>query len=75
RRPEVGRVGVLVAAAQHLTAVSFQTLPASVASPLVNTQAVVAVVLGAVLLDEPRFGTRLAAAALAVTGVAIISLA
>jgi drug/metabolite transporter (DMT)-like permease len=68
-------VGVLVAAAQHLTAVSFQTLPASVASPLVNTQAVVAVVLGAVLLDEPRFGTRLAAAALAVTGVAFISLA
>lgn len=68
-------VGVLVATAQHLSAVAFQTLPASVASPLVNTQAVVAVVLGAVLLDEPRFGTRLTAAALAVAGIAIISLA
>jgi len=40
-------VGVLVASAQHLTAVSFQTLSASIASPLVNSQAVVAVVLGA----------------------------
>ena len=67
-------VGLLVASAQHLTAVAFQTLPASVASPLVNTQAVVAVVLGAVLLDEPQFRTRLAAAALAVTGVALVSL-
>lgn len=67
-------VGVLVAAAQHLTALAFQTLSASVASPLVNTQAIVAVVLGAVLLDEPQFRTRLAAAALAVTGVALVSL-
>lgn len=67
-------VGVLVAAAQHLTAVAFQSLPASVVSPLVNMQAVVAVVLGGVLLDEPRFGTRVVAAALAVGGVALIAL-
>lgn len=67
-------VGVLVAAAQHLSAVSFQTLPASVASPLVNMQAVVAVVLGGVLLNERRFRTRLVAAGLAVAGVALVSL-
>lgn len=66
-------VGVLVATAQHLTAVAFQTLPASVASPLVNTQAVVAVALGALVLNEPQFRTRLAAAALAVAGVALVS--
>lgn len=66
-------VGGLVASAQHLTAVAFQTLPASVASPLVNTQAVVAVVLGGLLLDEPRFRTRLVAAALVVGGVALVS--
>ncbi|WP_232701519.1 EamA family transporter [Halobacterium wangiae] len=67
-------VGVLVAGAQHLTAVAFQTLSASIASPLVNTQAVVAVVLGGVLLDEPRFRTRLLAAALVVGGVTLVSL-
>jgi len=67
-------VGVLVASAQHLTAVSFQTLSASIASPLVNSQAVVAVVLGGLLLDEPRFGTRLVAAALVVAGVTLVSL-
>lgn len=67
-------VGVLVAGAQHLTAVAFQTLSASIASPLVNTQAVVAVVLGGVLLDEPRFRMRLVAAALVVSGVALVSL-
>jgi drug/metabolite transporter (DMT)-like permease len=40
----------------------------------VNAQAIVAVVLGGVVLKEPRFGARLAAAALAVAGVAFIAL-
>ncbi|MFD1587688.1 EamA family transporter [Halorientalis brevis] len=66
--------GLLVAGGQHLIATAFQTLPASVVSPVVNTQAVVAVVLGSLLLDESHFRTRLAAAGLAVGGIALITL-
>lgn len=71
--PLVG-LAVLVAAGQHVVALAFVELAASVASPLVNAQAIVAVVLGGVVLKEPRFGARLAAAALAVAGVALIAL-
>lgn len=66
--------GLLAALGQHLAAVAFQTQPASVVSPLVNTQAVVAVVLGSLLLGESHFRTRLAAAGLAVGGIALITL-
>lgn len=66
--------GLLAALGQHFAAVAFQTQPASVVSPLVNTQAVVAVVLGSLLLGESYFRTRLAAAALAVGGIALITL-
>lgn len=66
--------GLLAALGQHLAAVAFQTQPASVVSPLVNTQAIVAVVLGSLLLGESYFRTRLAAAALAVGGIALITL-
>jgi drug/metabolite transporter (DMT)-like permease len=67
-------LAVFVAVGQHVVALAFVELAASVASPLVNAQAVVAVVLGGVVLNEPRFGARLAAAALAVGGVALIAL-
>lgn len=67
-------LAVLVAVGQHVVALAFVELAASVASPLVNAQAVVAVVLGGVVLNEPRFRARLAAAALAVAGVALIAL-
>ncbi|UIO99619.1 EamA family transporter [Halobaculum sp. CBA1158] len=66
-------LGLLVATAEHLTSVAFSLLPASVASPVVNTQAVVAVLLGGVLLGERRLGTRLVAAALAVVGVGLLA--
>jgi len=66
--------GLLVAVAQHTTAAAFQAQPASVVSPLVNTQAVVAVVLGSLLLGESHFRTRLVAAGLAVGGIALITL-
>jgi len=72
-RPLVG-LAVLVAVGQHVVAVAFVELAASVASPLVNAQAIVAVVLGGVLLREPRFRARLAAAGLAVGGVALVAL-
>lgn len=67
-------LAVFVAVGQHVVALAFVELAASVASPLVNAQAIVAVVLGGVVLNEPRFGARLAAAALAVGGVALIAL-
>ena len=71
-RPEVGvfvAVGLLVAVAEHLTTLAFAALPASIAAPVVNTQAVVAVLLGGRVLGEERLGGRLAAAALAVFGI------
>ncbi|HMB51273.1 MAG TPA: EamA family transporter [Natronoarchaeum rubrum] len=49
-------------------------MPASVVSPVVNTQAVVAVVLGSLLLGESHVRTRLAAAGLAVGGIVLITL-
>jgi drug/metabolite transporter (DMT)-like permease len=43
------------------------TLSASIASPIINTQAVIAVLLGGVLLGEDAFRVRILAAAFAVT--------
>jgi drug/metabolite transporter (DMT)-like permease len=62
-----------VAAAEHATSLAFSLVPASIASPIINTQAVVAVVLGGLVLREEAFGIRLAAAALAVVGVGLIA--
>lgn len=66
--------GLVLVIGQHLVAVAFQTLPASVVSPIVNTQGVVAVFLGSVLLGEPHVRVRLAAAGLAVIGIVFISI-
>jgi drug/metabolite transporter (DMT)-like permease len=72
--PKFLAAGALVALGEHLTTVAFATLPASVASPVINTQAVVAVVLGGVILGERYFRVRLVAALLAVVGVGMIAL-
>ena len=72
--PKFLAAGVLVAVAEHLTALAFSLTPASIASPIINTQAIVAVILGGVLLDEAAFRTRLIAAVLAVFGVTLIAL-
>jgi drug/metabolite transporter (DMT)-like permease len=72
--PKFAGVGLLVATAEHLTSLAFGAIPASVASPIVNTQAIVAVVLGGLVLRESSFGLRLVAAALAVTGVTLVAL-
>ena len=45
-----------------------------IASLIINTQAVVAVVLGGVVLEERYFGIRLVAAVLAVGGVTVLTL-
>ncbi|PAU83027.1 EamA family transporter [Halorubrum salipaludis] len=72
--PKFLAAGALVALGEHLTTVAFAALPASVASPVINTQAIVAVVLGGVVLGERYFRVRLVAALLAVVGVAMIAL-
>lgn len=72
--PKFVVAGAVIAYGNHAVLLAFEELPASIVSPLVNTQAVVAVVLGGILLKEAYFRTRLVAAALAVGGVAMISL-
>jgi len=72
--PKFLAAGAVVALGEHLTTVAFASLPASVASPVINTQAIVAVVLGGIILGERYFRVRLVAALLAVIGVAMIAL-
>jgi drug/metabolite transporter (DMT)-like permease len=62
-----------VALGEHVTALAFAAAPASIVSTLVNGQAIVAVLLGCVLLGEPGLRRRLAAAVLAVVGVGMIA--
>lgn len=66
--------GAGVALGEHVTSLAFQQAPASIASPIMNTQAIVAVLLGGIVLRERAFGTRLVAAGLAVCGVGLIAL-
>lgn len=65
--------GLLVAVGEHFVMTAFSTLSASLASPVINTQAVIAVLLGGVVLGEDAFGVRLVAAAFAIAGVAMIT--
>ncbi|WP_144906246.1 DMT family transporter [Halobellus captivus] len=71
--PKFALAGGGVALGEHATSLAFSTVPASIASPIINTQAVVAVLLGGILLREDSFGIRLVAAALAVVGVGLIA--
>ena len=73
RLPLYVGMGLVVALGEHTTSLAFQVAPASIASPIVNMQAIVAVVLGGVLLDEAALRTRLTAAVLAVIGVGLIA--
>jgi drug/metabolite transporter (DMT)-like permease len=72
--PRFAGVAVVVALAEHTTTTAFAILPASIASPIVNTQAVIAVVLGGILLGERYFRLRLLAAVMAILGVTLIAL-
>ncbi|KAB1197959.1 MULTISPECIES: DMT family transporter [Haloferax] len=72
--PRFAVMGLVVAGSEHVTSVAFSLIPASIGSPIINTQAVVAVVLGGVILRESQFGTRLVAAFLAVAGVTLIAI-
>ncbi len=72
--PKLAGGGAIVALGEHVTTLAFAALPASIASPIINTQAIVAVILGGALLGERYFRLRLLAAVLAVIGVALIAL-
>nr|WP_302180969.1 EamA family transporter [Haloarcula salina] len=71
--PKFAVAAVFVAYSNHVVLLAFQQLPASIVSPIVNGQAIVAVILGAIILDEAHFRARLAAAGLAILGIAMIS--
>jgi drug/metabolite transporter (DMT)-like permease len=66
-------VGVLVAVAEYFISLAFATLPASIATPLVGLQAVVAALLGGIWLAESHTGVRVVAAVVAVAGIGLIS--
>lgn len=67
-------VGTLNAAFAHFTILAFGVLPASVASPIVNAQSVVAVLLGGILLREGSFRPRLLGAFVVVAGITLLVL-
>jgi drug/metabolite transporter (DMT)-like permease len=71
--PGLVALAAVFAVGVHLVTVSFARAPASVVSPIVNTQAVVAVLLGSLLLGEGYLRRRLAAAVLAVAGVTLVA--
>lgn len=71
--PKLAALGGVAVFGEHLTSLAFAAVPASVASPIVNTQAVVAVMLGGLVLREGFFRRRLAASGLAVAGVALVA--
>lgn len=72
--PKLAGAGAIVALGEHTTTLAFSLIPASIASPIVNTQAIVAVILGGVVLREEHFRTRIVAAVLAVAGVTMIAI-
>ncbi|HMB49031.1 MAG TPA: DMT family transporter [Natronoarchaeum rubrum] len=72
--PKFAAAGAFVATGEHVTSLAFSLVPASVASPIVNTQAILVVLLGGVVLGEDHFRVRILAAVLAVAGVALIAL-
>ncbi|WP_232700764.1 DMT family transporter [Halobacterium wangiae] len=66
--------GAFVGLGEWVTALAFSTIPASLASPIISMQAVVAVVLGGIILGEEDLLLRLVAAGTAVVGVVLIAL-
>lgn len=66
-------VGLLSVGLSHFATIAFSQLSASLASPLVNAQSIVAVALGGFLLREDAVRYRAIGAVLAVTGIALIA--
>jgi len=72
--PKFAVAGGFVAAGEYITTLAFSLIPASIASPIINAQAIVAVLLGGIVLHEAYFRTRIVAAVLAVVGVTMIAI-
>lgn len=72
--PAVLVAGGTLAVGDHLIALAFQALPATVASPIVNAQAAVAVLLAGAVLDEAAVPRRLLATALTIAGITLLTL-
>jgi len=72
--PKLAVLGGVLAVGEYVTTLAFSLVPASIASPIINTQAIVAVLLGGLLLGEQYFRTRLVAALLAAIGVTMIAI-
>lgn len=73
--PTFAALGLVLAFGEHFVGIAFATIPASVATPVVSTQSIVAVLLGGLFLDEGNLGGRLLAAVVAVAGVGLIAAA
>ena len=66
--------GALVSIGEYAVVLTFASLPASLASPLISFQSVIAVVLGGVVLQETEFRRRIVASFLLLLSVALIAL-
>ncbi len=66
-------MALILAVAEHLTALALTTTPASVISPILSGQAIVAVVLGGSLLGETAVGRRTIATVLTAAGIGLIA--
>ncbi|AHG01861.1 hypothetical protein HALLA_00790 (plasmid) [Halostagnicola larsenii XH-48] len=64
---------LIIASGNHVVLLAFQRLPASIVSPVVNGQAIVAVILGAIFLEESHLRARFVATALAISSIVLIS--
>ena len=75
RRDALGlfAVGGVLAVGEYLVSLTFASLSASIATPLVGLQAIVAVVLGGFVLGEERFAARFGAAVVAVLAIGFIA--
>jgi drug/metabolite transporter (DMT)-like permease len=72
--PKLVLSGAILIIGEHFIALAFTRIPASIASPILSMQAIVAVLLGGVILNEENLRTRLVAAVIAVSGVAFIAI-
>jgi hypothetical protein len=68
-------MALVLAAAEHLTALALTTTPASIISPILSGQALVAVIIGGSLLGENAVGRRVIATVLTAAGITIIAIA
>ena len=71
----LGGMALVLAAAEHLTALALTTTPASIISPILSGQALVAVIIGGSLLGENAVGRRVIATVLTAAGITIIAIA